>query len=95
MTGSLVRHSVSEYVRDQAHTNGIESFWAMLKRGYHGTCRHMSIKHLNRYIKEFANRHHVRNPDTIEQMVRIATNVANSCLKLADLTGKSWRNYML
>ena len=29
-----VRHSVGEYVRDQAHTNGLESFWAMLKRGY-------------------------------------------------------------
>jgi len=32
-----VRHSMSEYVRDMAHTNGIESFWAMFKRGYHGT----------------------------------------------------------
>ena len=31
-----VRHSVKEYVNGQAHTNGIESFWAMLKRGYHG-----------------------------------------------------------
>ena len=41
-----VRHSVSEYVRDQAHTNGIESFWAMLKRGYQGTFHHFSEKHL-------------------------------------------------
>ena len=32
-----VRHSVSEYVEEQAHTNGIESFWALLKRGYYGT----------------------------------------------------------
>lgn len=32
-----VKHSVGEYVRDQAHTNGIESFWDLLKRGYHGT----------------------------------------------------------
>ena len=31
-----VKHSVSEYVRDQAHTNGMELYWAMLKRGYHG-----------------------------------------------------------
>ena len=37
-----VNHSVSEYVRDQAHTNGIESFWATLKRGYHGTFHHIS-----------------------------------------------------
>ena len=32
-----VRHSVGEYVRDQAHTNGIESFWSMLKRAHKGT----------------------------------------------------------
>ena len=32
-----VNHGVGEYVRDMAHTNGVESFWAMLKRGYHGT----------------------------------------------------------
>ena len=37
-----VKHSISEYVRDQAHTNGIESFWALLKRGYHGTYHHMT-----------------------------------------------------
>ena len=44
-----VRHSVGEYVRDQAHTNGIESFWAMLKRGYHGVYHKMSPKHLQRW----------------------------------------------
>ncbi len=32
-----VKHSVGEYVRDQAHTNGMESFWALMKRGYYGT----------------------------------------------------------
>ena len=32
-----VRHSVGEYVIEQTHTNGIESFWALLKRGYYGT----------------------------------------------------------
>ena len=31
-----VKHSAGEYVRGKAHTNGIESFWALLKRGYHG-----------------------------------------------------------
>ena len=43
-----------------AHTNGIESFWALLKRGYHGTYHHMSEKHLNRYVGEFAGRHNDR-----------------------------------
>ena len=52
-----VKHSVSEYVNGMAHTNGIESFWARLKRGYHSTYHHMSEKHLNRYVGEFAGRH--------------------------------------
>ena len=34
-----VKHSISEYVNGMAHTNGIESFWSLLKRGYHGTYR--------------------------------------------------------
>ena len=37
-----VQHSVSEYVNGQAHVNGMESFWALLKRRYHGTFHHMS-----------------------------------------------------
>ena len=40
-----VKHSVSEYVNGMAHTNGIESFWSMLKRGYHGVYHQMSEKH--------------------------------------------------
>ena len=43
-THEAVKHSVGEYVRDMAHTNGMESFWATLKRGYNGTFHHMSIR---------------------------------------------------
>lgn len=52
-----VKHSVGEYVRDMAHTNGIESFWALLKRGHYGVYHYMSAKHLHRYVKEFSFRH--------------------------------------
>lgn len=51
-----VNHSVGEYVRGLAHTNGIESFWALLKRGYFGTFHFFSWKHLHRYLAEFEAR---------------------------------------
>lgn len=53
---SVVRHSTAEYVRGKAHTNGIESFWALLKRGLYGTYHNVSPKHLQRYVNEFAFR---------------------------------------
>ena len=48
-----VKHSVGEYVRGQAHTNSMESFWSLLKRGYIGTFDHFTWKHLHRYLDEF------------------------------------------
>ncbi len=67
-----VKHSIGEYVRGQVHTNGVESFWSMLKRGYYGTYHQLSPKHLNRYVQEFAGRHNIRDLDTIDQMELIA-----------------------
>ena len=80
-----VNHSISEYVRDQAHTNGIESLWAPLKRGYHGTYHHMSAKHLDRYVTEFSGRHNDRERDTIDQMQNIAQGMAGKRLRHEDL----------
>lgn len=80
-----VKHSVSEYVSGQAHTNGIESFWALLKRGYHGTYHHMSAKHLDRYVSEFSGRHNHRPLDTIDQMAIIALRMNNKRLRYQDL----------
>ena len=63
-----VRHSVGEYVRGMAHTNGMESFWSMLKRAHAGTSHKLSPKHLDRYIQEFAAKHNVRDSGTLAQM---------------------------
>ena len=63
-----VKHSVGEYVRGKAHTNGVESFWSMLKRAYTGTFHKMSPKHLDRYVREFAGKHNLRESGTLDQM---------------------------
>ena len=80
-----VNHKVSVYVRDQAHTNGMESFWSMLKPGYQGTYHEMSPKHLDRYVTEFSGRHNVRDADTIDQMEGVVTGMAGKRLRYADL----------
>ncbi|MDE0370175.1 MAG: IS1595 family transposase [bacterium] len=80
-----VSHSVGEYVRGEAHTNGMESFWAMLKRGYHGTYHRMSFKHLQRYVAEFAGRHNIREMDTIDQMIHVAAAMVGRRLMYQDL----------
>ena len=66
-----VRHSAGEYVRGDCHTNGIESFWSMLKRAHKGTFHKISPKHLQRYVHEFAGKHNVREtghhrPDAVD-----------------------------
>ena len=80
-----VKHSISEFVNGMAHTNGIESFWSMLKRGYHGTYHHMSEKHLGRYVTEFSGRHNDRTSDTIDQMRFIVDGMVGKRLRYRDL----------
>ena len=84
-THKTVTHSVGQYVNGMAHTNGIESFWATLKRGYKGTYHHMSAKHLSRYVTEFAGRHNVRDHDTIDQMEILAKGFEGKRLRYKDL----------
>lgn len=75
-----VNHSAGEYVRGMAHTNGMESFWSMLKRGYHGTFHHFSEKHTDRYVAEFAGRHNIREQGTLDQMKSIVAGMVGKRL---------------
>ena len=63
-----VKHSAGEYVNGNASTNGVESFWALLKRGYYGTFHNMTVKHLPRYVDEFATRQNSLALTTEEQI---------------------------
>ena len=80
-----VRRSVVKYARGVAHTDGMESFWSMLQRGFVGVYHWMSRKHLFRHVREFAGRHNLRPLDTSEQMKLIVANAAGKRLKYADL----------
>ncbi|MDE0208792.1 MAG: IS1595 family transposase [Boseongicola sp.] len=80
-----VKHSAGEYVKGDAHTNGIESFWSMFDRGIHGTFHHLSPKHLPRYINEFTGRHNIRDMDTLDQMAFLARGIVGKRLRYADL----------
>ena len=89
-----VRHSVGEYVSEQAHTNGMESFWSMMKRGYYGTYHRMSPAHLQRYVNEFAGRHNQRRCHTEVQMTMAVRMMDRKRLRYKDLAvgrGRSGR----
>ena len=81
-----VNHTVAEWVNGQAHTNGLESFWSLLKRSYHGTFHHMSKKHLHRYVIEFSGRHNIREQDTANQMTAIFQGMISKPISYQELT---------
>ena len=76
-----VKHSVGEYVRGMAHTNGLESFWSMLKRAHMGTFHKLSPKHLDRYVQEFAEKQNMRESDTLAQMQRTVVGLVGRDLR--------------
>ena len=80
-----VKHAAGEYYRKGVTTNGIESFWSGLKRGYKGVYHKMSPKHLNRYVQEFVGRNNIRDLDTVEQMEVIAVGLIGKRLRYGDL----------
>ena len=81
-----VNHGVGEYIRGQSHTNGIESFWSMLKRGYVGVYHVMSEKHLQRYVDEYVGRHNGRQEPTMNNISSVVKAMLGKRLSYKELT---------
>src|SRR5437870_10009767 len=74
----VINHSGGVYVQGDAHTNSIESFWALFKRGYHGIYHYMSPKHLQRYLDEFTFRFNRQKTPMLNVFSSVVENVAES-----------------
>ena len=84
---------VEEYVRGEVHTQGIENFWSLLKRGLNGTYVAVEPFHLDRYVTEqvfrFNNRATKENPlDDTDRFMLAVSQIAGKRLTYAELTGK-------
>ncbi len=66
----VVKHCIGEYVKEMAYVNGIESFWATLKRAHK-----INPEHLQRYVAQFTGKHNMRDNDTIDQMGGVAAKL--------------------
>ena len=88
----VVNHAEGEYARGKVSTNGIESNWAMFRRGIAGVYHHMSPKPLHRYVNEFEGRHNCREKDTFAQMAGMVRSGAGKRLPYQELiAGKVFR----
>ena len=68
----VVAHSNDEYVRGEAHTNTLESFFSILKRGLIGVYQHVGAQHLQRYVTEFDFRYNHRSKLGFDDTMREA-----------------------
>jgi transposase-like protein len=82
----IINHA-EEYVRGNVHTNGMENFWSLLKRGLNGTYVSVEPFHLFRYIDEQAFRYNYRKMSDAERFNVLVNQVVGKRLTYADLTG--------
>ena len=86
-----VNHETKEFAKGFVHTNGIESVWAVLKRGLKGVYHHVSPKHLARYVDEFSFRLNEGNcqVDTKDRMAALFGAMPGKPITYKELTGKA------
>lgn len=83
----IVIHTNKEWVRANCHTQGIDGFWSLLKRGLIGSFHQVSTKHLHRYMSEFQFRFNGREDQEIFAHV-VMNLVINDALRYKALTGE-------
>lgn len=83
----VVQHSAGQYVDGDCHTNTIEGFWSLLKRGIFGIYHHVSEKHIDRYLTEFSFRYNSRRIKDNERFAMFLQNCGGR-LTYQDLIGK-------
>lgn len=83
-----VKHIAGQYVRGDAHTNGIESVWAIMKRGMHGVYHKASKKHMGRYVDEFTFRLNEGNVGrhTLDRLDSLVSAVAGKRITYKEMT---------
>lgn len=86
-THKVIDHAEA-YVEGQVHTNGLENFWSLLKRAFHGTYISVEPFHLFRYLDEQAFRFNNREANDQQRFARVAGSVVGKRLTYAELTGK-------
>jgi transposase-like protein len=82
-----VKHSMYEYVRGDVHTNSIEGFFGMLKRGLNGIYHSVSKKHLHRYLAEFQYRYNMRDLTDGQRIVKAIKSAQGKRLTYAEQVG--------
>jgi transposase-like protein len=90
-----VNHGLKEYVRGDASTNTAESFFALLKRGVHGTFHHISKKHLPRYCNEFSFRWDNRKVNDGERTEEAVKGMEGKRLMLKDLLRNGRKDFTI
>jgi transposase-like protein len=93
---AVINHAV-EYVNGNVHTNTMENFWSLLKRGLHGTYISVEPFHLFRYIDEQAFRYNNRHDTDAERFASVTKQIVGRRIPYKELTGKteSGRNSLL
>ena len=85
----VVNHAI-EYVRGNVHTNSMENFWSLLKRGLKGTYVSVEPMHLQRYVTEQVFRFNTRKGDDASRFERVLSQIAGRRLTYSELVGREY-----